>query len=181
MPVGNITTIEVDHLAPRNGSTFLWDKALPGFGVRVTQGGTKSYIYQYRLGEGARFPGALQLVAIGRRGQPKARGTRRSVLRSRSRKARIRLRSVANVAGSRWSSDLIATSSFSPKSISSGTGRIGRAFARCWSLMRCRLSEPSDFRMYADQTSLRSIDAWKTDRRSPGRCMRLCARCSNGR
>ena len=50
MPVGNVTTIEVDHLAPRSGSTFLWDKALPEFGVRVTQGGTKSYIYQYRLG-----------------------------------------------------------------------------------------------------------------------------------
>jgi len=50
MPVGNVTTAEVDHLAPQDGSTFLWDKALPGFGVRVTQGGTKSYIYQYRLG-----------------------------------------------------------------------------------------------------------------------------------
>lgn len=50
MPVGNVTTIEVDNLAPRSGNTFLWDKALPGFGVRVTQGGAKSYIYQYRLG-----------------------------------------------------------------------------------------------------------------------------------
>lgn len=50
MPVGNVTTIEVHHLAPQRGNTFLWDKALPGFGVRVTQGGAKSYIYQYRLG-----------------------------------------------------------------------------------------------------------------------------------
>ena len=50
MPVGNGTTIEVDHLAPQRGNTFLWDTALPGFGVRVTQGGTKSYISQYRLG-----------------------------------------------------------------------------------------------------------------------------------
>ena len=56
MPVGNITMIEVDHLTPRSGSTFLWDKALPGFGVRVTQGGTKSYIYQYRLGKGLDLP-----------------------------------------------------------------------------------------------------------------------------
>lgn len=43
MPVGNVTTSEVDHLAPRSGNTFLWDKVLPGFGVRVTQRGTKSY------------------------------------------------------------------------------------------------------------------------------------------
>lgn len=41
MPVGNVTTAEVDHLAPQDGNTFRWDMTLPGFRLRVTLGGTK--------------------------------------------------------------------------------------------------------------------------------------------
>lgn len=51
MSVGNITTNAVDRMLPGFGNIFLWDQALAGFGVRVTQNGTKSYIYQYRLGD----------------------------------------------------------------------------------------------------------------------------------
>lgn len=50
MSVGNVTTSAVDRMLPGTGNLFLWDQALAGFGVRVTQSGTKSYIYQYRLG-----------------------------------------------------------------------------------------------------------------------------------
>jgi integrase len=37
--------------APQSGQVFLWDSELRGFGVRITPGGTKSFILQYRNGE----------------------------------------------------------------------------------------------------------------------------------
>lgn len=50
MSVGKITTRAVDAIKPGSGDRFLWDNVVAGFGIRVTSGGTKSYIYQYRLG-----------------------------------------------------------------------------------------------------------------------------------
>jgi integrase len=39
----------VEGIAPKpRGDILLWDAALPGFGVRVTPGGVRSYIVQYR-------------------------------------------------------------------------------------------------------------------------------------
>jgi hypothetical protein len=45
-----VTTRMVDMARPQPKDVFLWDSELAGFGVRVTLGGTKSYIFQYRLG-----------------------------------------------------------------------------------------------------------------------------------
>lgn len=50
MAIGIITTRVVDALNPDKKDIFIWDTGLPGFGVRVTTGGSKSYIYQFRMG-----------------------------------------------------------------------------------------------------------------------------------
>lgn len=50
MPIAKVTTRAVDTIEPVSSDVFLWDSELAGFGVRVTSGGAKSCIYQYRLG-----------------------------------------------------------------------------------------------------------------------------------
>lgn len=48
-----LTKTAVENLkVPEGGQAFLWDSELRGFGVRVTSGGAKSFILQYRNGEG---------------------------------------------------------------------------------------------------------------------------------
>lgn len=44
-----ITKQSVDAAKPRSASYFIWDTQLPGFGVRVSPAGRKTYIVQYRL------------------------------------------------------------------------------------------------------------------------------------
>jgi integrase len=48
MPTAKITKTSVDNAGPG----FLWDDVLKGFGLRVTEGGSKSYIFQYRMAGG---------------------------------------------------------------------------------------------------------------------------------
>lgn len=50
MSTNKLTTRMVDMARPQPKDVFLWDSELAGFGVRVTLGSTKSYIFQYRLG-----------------------------------------------------------------------------------------------------------------------------------
>lgn len=50
MAIGKITADTVNALHPREVAFFLWDDKLPGFGVKVTPGGAKVYILQYRMG-----------------------------------------------------------------------------------------------------------------------------------
>ncbi len=50
MAKSKVTTQAVDYLVPGRRDSFLWDSELAGFGVRVTAGGAKSYIYQFRMG-----------------------------------------------------------------------------------------------------------------------------------
>lgn len=50
MPTGNITKRSVDAFKPGKRDAFLWDDEVPGFGLRVTTAGTKSYVFQYRTG-----------------------------------------------------------------------------------------------------------------------------------
>jgi len=48
-----VTKSSVERLAPSpEGAYLVWDEALPGFGVRVTPAGVRSYIAQYRNGRG---------------------------------------------------------------------------------------------------------------------------------
>jgi hypothetical protein len=56
------TVVERIKAADRDG--FVWDDALPGFGVRVKPSGARSYIIQYRN----RNSGASKRLTIGQHG-----------------------------------------------------------------------------------------------------------------
>jgi integrase len=63
--LNKITKRTVDALQPNGRDQFLWDADLKGFGLKVTAGGSKVYILQYRNGgRGA----ATKRVTIGRHG-----------------------------------------------------------------------------------------------------------------
>jgi hypothetical protein len=70
MATGKITKRSVDALVPGAADTFLWDDELRGFGLKITPGGNRSYVYQYRMVVGARKLDAgrsVRTVAHGRR------------------------------------------------------------------------------------------------------------------
>jgi len=48
--MATITKNTVDGAQPTDRDTFIWDDAIPGFGLKVTPAGGKVYIYQYRMG-----------------------------------------------------------------------------------------------------------------------------------
>ena len=50
MATGRITNRSVEEIHPGARDTFLWDSELSGFGVRITQRGARSYVYQFRMG-----------------------------------------------------------------------------------------------------------------------------------
>jgi integrase len=60
-----ITKRTIDATRPSNSDQFLWDSELKGFGLKVTPGGSKVYILQYRTG-GRGAP--TKRVTIGRHG-----------------------------------------------------------------------------------------------------------------
>jgi integrase len=63
--LAKITKRAVDALHPNGADQFLWDSDLKGFGLKVTAGGNKVYILQYRKG-GRGAP--TRRVTIGRHG-----------------------------------------------------------------------------------------------------------------
>ena len=50
MATGKVTKRAVDELNAGTREDFLWDKDLRGFGIKIAKSGTKTYIYQYRMG-----------------------------------------------------------------------------------------------------------------------------------
>ena len=50
MATGLITKQRVDALTPGPKDDFLWDTGVKGFGLKITPKGTRTYIYQYRMG-----------------------------------------------------------------------------------------------------------------------------------
>lgn len=70
MATASITKRTVDAAIPQARDLFIWDSALPGFGLKVSPGGSKTYVYQYRIAK----PGAAERTAprrytIGRHGK----------------------------------------------------------------------------------------------------------------
>ena len=61
-----LTKRSVDSIKPEQGDCFLWDSELAGFGLRVRQGGSKTFIAQYRAGGGR--TGQTRRFTIGRYG-----------------------------------------------------------------------------------------------------------------
>ena len=66
MAVANITKRAVDAAKPRSVDSYLWDKELHGFGLKVTPAGSKVYLVQYQLGG---RKGRTRRVTIGRHGE----------------------------------------------------------------------------------------------------------------
>ena len=62
----NLTKTAIDELPTTGRQHFLWDVTPPGFGVRVSPAGIKSYIFQFRIGGRA---GTVRRTTIGRHGE----------------------------------------------------------------------------------------------------------------
>ncbi|MEL6687312.1 MAG: Arm DNA-binding domain-containing protein, partial [Pseudomonadota bacterium] len=77
-----LTKSMVDSATAKDRDYFLWDIELKGFGLKVSKGGTKSYVLKYRAGSGRRAP--TRRMTIGRHGSPwtpeQARRTAKSLL-----------------------------------------------------------------------------------------------------
>ena len=66
MAVANITKRAVDAAGARSIDSYLWDRELHGFGLKVTPAGSKVYLVQYQLGG---RKGRTRRVTIGRHGE----------------------------------------------------------------------------------------------------------------
>src|SRR5690349_17823215 len=67
MPRTRITKRAVDAAVPDGRDAYLWDAEVAGFGLKVSAGGTKTYLLQYRMG-GRGAP--TRRCTIGRHGSP---------------------------------------------------------------------------------------------------------------
>src|SRR5262245_45009884 len=66
MATANITKRAVDAAKARGADSYLWDRELSGFGLKVTPAGRKVYLVQYQLGG---RKGRTRRVTIGRHGE----------------------------------------------------------------------------------------------------------------
>ncbi|WP_192812909.1 tyrosine-type recombinase/integrase [Rhizorhabdus wittichii] len=67
MEARKITQTVVDGLSASGRDEFLWDTKLSGFGVKLSAGGKRSYVYQFRLGG---RKGTARRITIGEHGNP---------------------------------------------------------------------------------------------------------------
>ena len=68
MPSVKLTKADVDYANPDVVDWFLWDTELKGFGLKVSKGGRKSYVCQYRTAGGR--SGETRRLTIGAHGSP---------------------------------------------------------------------------------------------------------------
>jgi integrase len=66
MATANITKRAVDAAKARKTDSYVWDRELPGFGLKITPAGRKVYLVQYRLGG---RKGRTRRITIGQQGQ----------------------------------------------------------------------------------------------------------------
>src|SRR3954452_48604 len=93
MPTIRLTQLAVDKLAPPSiGRTVYWDRHLPGFGIRVTANGAKSWVAMYRvngkavmetIGTVARIPRVDEARHAGRASMEKAAAGNNPVVEKR--------------------------------------------------------------------------------------------------
>ena len=94
-----LTKRVIEALEPTDTSWIAWDDKLVGFGIRVHPGGAKSFIVNYRAGDGGR-KAPNKRVVIGRYGKVTADQARRQAQKSwaRSPTATIRRRNAPRPA-----------------------------------------------------------------------------------
>jgi hypothetical protein len=73
MATANITKRAVDAAKARKADSYLWDRELHGFGLKVTPSGRKVYLVQYRLGG---RKGRTRRVTMGQHGELTATAAR---------------------------------------------------------------------------------------------------------
>ena len=77
-----ITKSSVDSIDPTDRDQFIWDTELPGFGLKVTPSGVRSYVFQYSVNNRTRR------ITIGRHGVTKtADEARREAIKMKGRVA----------------------------------------------------------------------------------------------
>ena len=74
MATKRINKTNVEAVAPSDKAVMLWDDRIPGFGLKVTPAGTKTYLFQYRLGGRS---GRTRRFTIGKHGALTADNARR--------------------------------------------------------------------------------------------------------
>lgn len=74
MAKGRINKSKVDAIQAGTREVMLWDDRIPGFGLKTTPAGTKTYLFQYRLGGRA---GRTRRYTIGKHGSIAADAARR--------------------------------------------------------------------------------------------------------
>lgn len=67
MPSAKITKRAVDGAVPGSSQAFIWDTEVKGFGLKVSPGGKRTYVYQYRTGG---RESSTQRFTIGEHGSP---------------------------------------------------------------------------------------------------------------
>jgi len=64
MPRIRLTQLAADKIAPPPaGRVVYWDRVLPGFGLRVTSNGARSWIASYRLADGRKVMETIAPIA----------------------------------------------------------------------------------------------------------------------
>jgi integrase len=105
MPTIRLTQLGVEKLAaPVSGRVVFWDKLLPGFGLRVTNAGAKSWVAKYRvdgkavfetIGTLGRVPKVDEARQAARDSMAKAERGKNPVAEKRTAKARSAVNTVA--------------------------------------------------------------------------------------
>jgi integrase len=78
----HVTKRTIDALTPGSDHVFLWDDELPGFGVRCSPAGVKSFVLQYSAGTGRGAP--RRRFTIGRYGPWTPEAARKEATRLRA-------------------------------------------------------------------------------------------------
>ena len=88
-----LTQAAVEKLSPpTEGRAYYWDRHLPGFGLRVTPNGAKSWIASYRLADGRKVMETIATLAR----LPKVEDARQAARESMARAAAEEIRSPTN-------------------------------------------------------------------------------------